>query len=68
MTVTWFGMCMTCDKHSYSSKKTAKAAARALHPGSGLRPYRCPADAGWHIGHLASQVIRGKKSRGQRYG
>lgn len=48
------GPCATCGgKITYPSRKAARSAARAYHPGdSGLAAYRCPLDAGyWHVGH-----------------
>ncbi len=49
------GPCAPCGgKHTYPSRKTARRAARTLHPGdSRLAAYACPHRDGtyWHIGH-----------------
>lgn len=45
-----------CGKQAYRSRKEARTAIRACHPGEKMRAYQC-AWAGdfpaiWHIGHL----------------
>lgn len=69
------GLCPACGKKIYPSKKAAKAAARAKHPGDRqLVPYPCrskspkrPTPPPWHFGHLADEVKRGPLSRAERY-
>lgn len=44
--------CASCRKGAYLSRKEARKAARAHHPGEALSAYRCPVDPGsWHYGH-----------------
>ncbi|MBV9010648.1 MAG: hypothetical protein JO272_01135 [Pseudonocardiales bacterium] len=46
------GFCRPCGKWGYPSRKQARKARCALHPGEAVDTYRCPADAAvWHIGH-----------------
>lgn len=45
--------CPGCRKRSYPSRKTARAARRALYPGEHLTVYRCrTGGTGYHIGHV----------------
>lgn len=58
----------TCDVHEkllFTSRKRARLHCRRQHPGdSGMSAYECPVHPGlWHVGHLPSSVIRGKRSR-----
>jgi hypothetical protein len=55
--VAYIGCCPVCGKHCYETKRDAKRAARRLHPGSRLNPYRC--GRWWHIGHLPAPVVAG---------
>lgn len=49
--------CGTCGKWTYRSRKSARKAARALHPNDGrLQAYRCAVGRGWHYGHRLPQV------------
>lgn len=52
--------CAVCGKQTYRSRGTAKRALRANHPGQHMRPYRCPAGAGWHIGQLPRRIRAGQ--------
>lgn len=46
-------VCRTCRKRAYDSRKHARSAAHAAHPGDHLAAYRCPHHTGfWHVGHL----------------
>jgi hypothetical protein len=63
------GFVGTCDVHHkklFKTRKDARAAARAVHPGANLSAYKCdvPAHAGcWHYGHLPKQTVsRGVES------
>lgn len=46
-----------CGKRGYMSKKDAKAASKALHPGSGNHVYACESSGLWHFGHLPVAVL-----------
>ena len=49
-----FGSCKKCGRVRYASKRTAKAAARQLHPGQHLRAFQC--GHYWHFGpHTAAK-------------
>lgn len=56
------GTCFACGKLSWSSKKTAKNAAKRNHPGERLSVYEC--SGYWHYGHLDYPIMRGIKKRG----
>jgi hypothetical protein len=43
------GTCPECGKRAYTSKATAKAAARRLYPGARIRAYSCPGTPWWHL-------------------
>jgi hypothetical protein len=43
------GTCPGCGKRAYTSKATAKAAARRLYPGGRIRAYSCPGTPWWHL-------------------
>ena len=43
------GTCPECGKRAYTSKATAKAAARRLYPGTRTRAYNCPGTTWWHL-------------------
>jgi negative regulator of replication initiation len=43
------GICPECGKRAYTSKATAKAAARRLYPGARIRAYSCPGTPWWHL-------------------
>lgn len=45
------GRCRATGKVAYATRKAARAAARAYHPGECLRAYRCPVADHFHIGH-----------------
>lgn len=57
----YIGTCTTCGKRCYVTKRAAKTAARALHPGDHLNAYRC--GPWWHLGHLPRQVVTGDLAR-----
>lgn len=68
-------LCPYCGKKSYSSRKYAKEANRRLYPNEKLSAYKCQkapefADTSkfWHIGHLAPQVVNGKRARAEIHG
>ena len=44
------GYCMDCGKLSYRSRKAARRAARAAHPGESLQAYEAHPGV-WHYGH-----------------
>lgn len=56
------GICPVCGKRSYTSRRAARRAARALHPAAVLRAYRCGQH--WHVGHNPPWLKRGL-SRGE---
>ena len=43
------GICPECGKRAYTSKATAKAAARRVYPGARMRAYNCPGTPWWHL-------------------
>jgi len=43
------GTCPGCGKRAYTSRATAKAAARRLYPGARMRAYSCPGTPWWHL-------------------
>lgn len=53
------GVCR-CGKRQYPRRRDARRAARVLHPGHHMRPYRCGQH--WHIGHIALWRVRGMAS------
>lgn len=62
--------CAYCGKQCFSSRKLARDAAKARHPGHHLSAYQCKdapeyVDLGkhWHFGHLSTRVVEGKKPR-----
>lgn len=57
-------------KLSHATRRGAKAQAYSLKQDTGehLRPYQCEACDLWHVGHLPSQVLRGRKTADQIYG
>ncbi len=66
------GTCPGCGKRAYTSKATAKAAARRLYPGTRMRAYSCPGTPWWHLtsqdaAHTArmrdQQAARAERSR-----
>jgi hypothetical protein len=67
--------CRVCGKTLYASRKDAKAATRQTpsrkHGGTSMREYRaeetCGPIEGWHIGHLAPLVRRGRQSAADYY-
>jgi hypothetical protein len=50
-----------CGKKQYSTRKSAKRAAKKAFPAEHLSAYPC--GNGWHIGHLPGRVIAGDKDR-----
>lgn len=61
------GHCQRCQKRNYRNRKTAKLVARRFSSDH-LVAYRCPhVRSFWHIGHLATPVIRGVTSREEIY-
>lgn len=56
-------------KRSHATRRGAKAHAYSLKQMTGqhLRPYQCEACDLWHVGHLPSQVLRGRKTADQIY-
>jgi hypothetical protein len=53
-----FGCCKECGRVRYASKRTAKAAARQIHPGKKLRAFEC--GDYWHYApHTAAKKSRG---------
>lgn len=51
------GVCPTCGKRRYPSRRDARKAARLAHPGDHLRAYLC--GAFWHLGHPRHSGMRG---------
>jgi hypothetical protein len=60
-------MCETSGKRGYRSKADARVARSRQRGYAGLRVYRCSGCGGWHLGHLAVEVIEGAVSRAERY-
>lgn len=52
------GTCPRCGKRSFTSRRNARRAARAIHPDTPLRAYRCGQH--WHYGHTPDWVRRGQ--------
>ena len=52
-----FGQCPDCGKLTYSTRRAAKTAARAAHPGTPMRVYQC--GDYWHYGNTPGWVKRG---------
>lgn len=50
--------CPVCGKRSFKSRRDARRAARAIHPGEVLRAYKCGEH--WHVGHTPDWVRRGE--------
>lgn len=57
--------CPDCGKRRYGSRKDAKRAARARHPGDHLAEYRC--GGFWHVGHLPQAAALGLAGRAEVY-
>lgn len=55
------GTCPTCGKRSFRSRKDARRAGRAAHPGAHLSEYRCGDD--WHYGNLPDAIRQGNRDR-----
>jgi hypothetical protein len=60
MHVTSAGLC-ACGKGRYVSRKAARHAGKANHPGEHLSSYRC--GPYWHYGHLKRRVLTGAMTR-----
>jgi len=58
------GICPGCGKRAYTSKATAKAAARRLYPGARMRAYSCPGTPWWHL--TSQDAARTARMRDQR--
>ena len=56
-----YGQCPDCGKARWGSRREAKEAAKVLHPGHHLQPYRC--GDFFHFGHPPPAVIRGALDR-----
>jgi hypothetical protein len=50
---TSLATCPACGKQAYTSKASAKRAARIIYPGTRMRAYNCDRDRRWW--HLTSQ-------------
>lgn len=55
--------CTDCGKQGYFTRREAKAAAKAVHPGDTLSVYRCPGSGYWHYGHLPNVARHGQMRR-----
>lgn len=53
----YVGICGTCGKHQFPDRKSARAAARDLHPHAVLRAYQC--GIWWHYGHTSPWIKKG---------
>ncbi|GGO63095.1 hypothetical protein [Nonomuraea cavernae] len=59
-----FGCCTKCGRVRYGTKRTAKVAARQVHPGQNLRAFKC--GDYWHYGpHTVAKRNR-REFRGAR--
>lgn len=52
-----FAVCERSGKRCFASRKDARRAARAIHPGAVLRAYQC--ESHWHYGNSPEWVKRG---------
>jgi negative regulator of replication initiation len=65
------GTCPECGKRAYTSKATAKKAARQLYPGARTRAYSCPGTPWWHLtsqdaertARMREHAVRPERSR-----
>jgi hypothetical protein len=55
------GLCNTCGKRCYRTRKAAKAVSKQQHPSEVLSVYRC--GEFFHIGHKSYAVTRGLVER-----
>ncbi|SES04265.1 hypothetical protein [Streptomyces qinglanensis] len=53
------GTCPTCGRKSYLTRREARRAARAIHPHTALRAYKCGDH--WHNGHTSAWRKRGEQ-------
>lgn len=60
LSMSRFARCSTCGKWCYPTRKAARRAARAFHPGHPMRAYQC--GDWWHYGHKPAWLIRGEVS------
>lgn len=61
--------CSTCGGAVFLARDQAKAVIKQNYPGDhDLRPYPSCDGAGFHVGHLAPEVIAGDMTREQYYG
>lgn len=51
------GVCPTCGKRRYPTRRDARRAARLAHPGEHMRAYPC--GSFWHLGHPRYSGTRG---------
>lgn len=58
------GICGSCGKRGYSTRKAARRAARRLFPEHRMSAYQCH-DGGtsWHFGHQPAALKRGAIDR-----
>jgi hypothetical protein len=62
------GWCARHEKLTFATRKQARASRRA-NPGIGsMRPHRCDATLGWHLGHLPRAVRQGVRTASEHYG
>lgn len=62
--VQTLGRCEGCEKDKFETRRIARDAAKARHPGERLSAYRCPLDEDvWHYGHLKAVVRNGHLPR-----
>lgn len=52
--------CADCGKHGFDTRKSARAALKARHPGERMQAYRCESSGLWHYGHLPSSRALGR--------
>lgn len=52
------GTCPDCGKQQCPTRRDAVRAARAIHPNTALRAYRC--GHGWHVGNTPTWRKRGQ--------
>jgi hypothetical protein len=61
------GRCEPCDRSSFLSRKAARRAMKANHPGDAhMSAYPCPAQDVWHYGHRPSggrDLLRWRRER-----
>lgn len=65
----YIGFCARCEKAAFNDRKAAKRYARRQYPSERMQAYACRrGGVGWHVGHVAAEVVAGEVPRSQFYG